>query len=96
VLDHAALQALSLFPDAADDDDNGVAFSLFQLLDRTRTAGGSRLLHTWIRQPLADRDDIGLLAESVMRYCRCMQMRADALTFDCLCVRCGCGVGVGV
>ena len=54
-LDHSAVQALSLFP-RGDETDRSM--SLFGILDRTRSAMGSRLLATFIRQPLMSRDKI--------------------------------------
>lgn len=54
-LDHAALKALSLFPDAQ----GGSAMankhaSLYGLLNRCKTAQGSRMLSQWLKQPLVN------------------------------------------
>ena len=52
-LDHAALRALSLFPEqtgsAASSNRNT---SVFGLLNHCKTAQGTRMLHQWLKQPL--------------------------------------------
>ncbi|WFD47055.1 MSH2 protein [Malassezia furfur] len=52
-LDHAALRALSLFPEqtgsAASTNRNT---SVFGLLNHCKTAQGTRMLHQWLKQPL--------------------------------------------
>lgn len=50
-LDHAALRALSLFPDA---NTGGQNTSVFGLLNRCKTAQGVRMLAQWIKQPLVN------------------------------------------
>lgn len=54
-LDKSAVDALNLFATAHDSDKN---MSLFGLLNKCRTAAGSRLLTQWIKQPLLDQDII--------------------------------------
>ncbi|RKP10741.1 muts-like protein 2-like protein [Thamnocephalis sphaerospora] len=49
-LDTAAVRALNLMPTAQDG--NNTALSVFGLLNRCRTAQGSRLLGEWLMQPL--------------------------------------------
>jgi DNA mismatch repair protein MSH2 len=54
-LDSAAAQALLLFPTATDSDKN---MSLYGLLNKCKTQGGSRLLKQWVKQPLRSVDAI--------------------------------------
>jgi DNA mismatch repair protein MSH2 len=52
-LDSAAADAIMLLPDkTAPSDLNG---SLYGVLNQCRTSMGSRVLETWLRQPLVDR-----------------------------------------
>ncbi|WFD34728.1 MSH2 protein [Malassezia cuniculi] len=48
-LDHAALRALTLFP---DPNTSGQNTSVFSLLNRCKTAQGVRMLGQWLKQPL--------------------------------------------
>jgi DNA mismatch repair protein MSH2 len=47
-LDASAVEALNLFPAASDSDKN---MSLYGLLNKCRTAAGSRLLMQWYTTP---------------------------------------------
>eukprot|EP01027_Heterolobosea_sp_BB2_P019187 GEZU01026954.1.p1 GENE.GEZU01026954.1~~GEZU01026954.1.p1 ORF type:complete len:598 (+),score=158.78 GEZU01026954.1:59-1852(+) len=71
-LDTAALRALNLLPQATDANKN---YSVYGLLNKCKTAIGSRLLMQWIRQPLIDYDQIvrrhdiveGLIGDAITR-----------------------------
>lgn len=54
-IDQPASRALNLFPSPTDTDKS---FSLYGLLNKCRTAMGSRRLLQWIKQPLLNIDDI--------------------------------------
>lgn len=54
-LDNAAMRALNVLPFPGDGGRKG---SLFGLLNRTKSAMGSRLLRRWLSQPLQDIDEI--------------------------------------
>lgn len=54
-LDHAALRALSLFPDA---NTGGQNTSIFGLMNRCKTAQGVRMLSQWLKQPLVNAHSI--------------------------------------
>ena len=50
-IDNRTVTGLNLF-----DDTGLVGCSLFQILNKTRTPGGTRLLQTWIKQPLIQHE----------------------------------------
>lgn len=50
-LDASALRALNLMP---NPQDGAKSMSLFGLLNKCKTAQGSRLLGQWLKQPLLD------------------------------------------
>ena len=52
-LDQRAVHGLNLF-----DEPGHVGSSVFNILNKTRTPGGSRLLQSWIKQPLIHVDAI--------------------------------------
>jgi len=54
-MDDAVEKALNLFPQATDTDRN---MSLYGLLNKCRTAMGSRMLEKWIKQPLTNNEEI--------------------------------------
>lgn len=54
-LDKCAVDALNLFPTPSDHDKNS---SLYGLLNKGRTAMGSRLLSQWLKQPLLNMEQI--------------------------------------
>ncbi|VEU21518.1 DEKNAAC102617 [Brettanomyces naardenensis] len=53
-LDYAAVRALNLFPPPNFSNSMNKTSSLFGLLNNCKTAGGTRLLSQWIKQPLVD------------------------------------------
>ncbi|WFD43594.1 MSH2 protein [Malassezia psittaci] len=54
-LDHAALRALSLLPEQnAGSSSANRNSSVFGLLNRCKTAQGTRMLHQWLKQPLVN------------------------------------------
>jgi DNA mismatch repair protein MSH2 len=55
-LDASALRALNLMP--SPHDGASKTMSLFGLLNKCKTAQGSRLLGQWLKQPLLDIDNI--------------------------------------
>lgn len=63
-LDAAAVKALNLFPSGVSNtniNQQGISnapTSIFALLNQCKTAGGSRLLSQWIKQPLIDIEEI--------------------------------------
>ncbi|KAK9448059.1 muts domain V-domain-containing protein [Limtongia smithiae] len=54
-LDASAVRALNLMPGPRDGAKN---MSLYGLLNKTKTAGGARLLAQWLKQPLMDLAEI--------------------------------------
>lgn len=57
-LDYAAVRALNLFPPPNFNNSMNKTSSLFGLLNNCKTAGGTRLLSQWIKQPLVDVNEI--------------------------------------
>ena len=57
-LDPATVRALDLFPRGRAEEDAGARPSLLELLDRTRTAPGRRLLRRRLTRPLLDLERI--------------------------------------
>lgn len=62
-LDISAVRALNLFPEIGATGNNNTnnenkKTSLFGLLNHCKSAGGSRLLSQWIKQPIVDKDEI--------------------------------------
>ncbi|OLY77814.1 DNA mismatch repair protein msh-2 [Smittium mucronatum] len=57
-LDSSAVKALNLIPGPGDGSNKSM--SLLGLLDRCKTAQGSRLISQWIKQPLLDVESINL------------------------------------
>ena len=74
-LDRVALRNLELTETVRGKARKG---SLLWILDRTRTAMGSRLLRSWIERPLADADQIGQRLDAVEAFLAA-PMTADAL-----------------
>ncbi|OMJ12063.1 DNA mismatch repair protein msh-2 [Smittium culicis] len=58
-LDSSAVKALNLVPSASDGSNKSM--SLLGILDKCKTAQGSRLISQWIKQPLLDIESIGML-----------------------------------
>lgn len=56
-LDSSAVKALNLFPTAGNQS-GGKNTSIFGLLNHCKSAGGVRLLHQWIKQPLVNVTEI--------------------------------------
>lgn len=52
-IDQRTVLGLNLF-----DDNGSVGTSVFNILNRTRTPGGARMLRSWIKQPLIQADQI--------------------------------------
>lgn len=67
-LDSAAVAALNLLPAHAHDKSSS---SIFGVLNRCRTAAGSRLLLHWLRQPLTDCASIEARLDLVECFVRC-------------------------
>ena len=68
-LDRAAVRALNLFPQPQEGNRN---MSLYSLINKCKTPIGSRLLLSWLKQPLVDKaeieashDLVGLLIDQV-------------------------------
>jgi DNA mismatch repair protein MSH2 len=57
-LDGSAVKALNLIPGPKEGNKTT---NLFGLLNKCRTAQGSRLLNQWIKQPLMNLEEIGTL-----------------------------------
>jgi DNA mismatch repair protein MutS len=79
VLDQAARRHLEVL---ASSRDGGRRGSLFEAIDATRTAMGSRLLQRWLGQPLLDIIDINVRLDHVERFCNDAIARSQ--TRDCL------------
>ncbi|BGO94891.1 hypothetical protein NBRC10512_006153 [Rhodotorula toruloides] len=54
-LDASALRALNLMPDPTGIGNSSKTMSVFGLLNRCKTAQGTRLLAMWLKQPLVNR-----------------------------------------
>jgi DNA mismatch repair protein MSH2 len=78
-LDQSAAQAINLFPQASDGDKN---MSLFGLLNRCKTAMGSRLLKRWLKQPLLDIPLIEKRLEIVALFCEEAHVRQGLRTLE--------------
>ena len=74
-LDKVALRNLELTQTARGKGRRG---SLLWILDRTRTAMGSRLMRSWIERPLRDRDEIERRLDAVSQFIQ-NPMAADAM-----------------
>jgi DNA mismatch repair protein MutS len=57
--------------------DGGSAFTLYEVLNDTRTSMGSRLLRSWIHHPLTDRERIAARHEAVERLYRSQKLLAS-------------------
>ncbi|KAK9080353.1 hypothetical protein SSX86_000111 [Deinandra increscens subsp. villosa] len=74
-LDSAAMRALNVMESKTDANKN---FSLFGLMNRTCTAGmGRRLLHTWLKQPLLDVEEINTRLDLVQAFVEDTALRQD-------------------
>ncbi len=62
ILDQSAVRNLEIFKNIKDGTSTG---TLIQLMDRTRTAMGARLLRQWISYPLLHADEIRRRSETV-------------------------------
>ena len=71
-LDSAAMRALNLLPQSTDANKN---MSLYGLLNKCKTAIGSRLLLRWIKQPLLDQSEIEARLDLVETLIEDIQMR---------------------
>ena len=60
-LDASAIKALNLMPDPSGLGGSSKTMSIFGLLNRCKTAQGTRLLAQWLKQPLINLDAIGKL-----------------------------------
>jgi len=72
-LDAAAIEALNIKPQATDTDKN---MSLYGLLNKCRTAMGSRLLKRWLLQPLRDINSIEKRLDMVEAFADSQDIRA--------------------
>ena len=57
-LDSSAIRALHLMPDPNGMSGNNKNSSLFGILNKCRTAQGTRLLSMWLKQPLVNLHEI--------------------------------------
>ena len=71
-LDSAAMRALNLLPQSTDANKN---MSLYGLLNKCKTAVGSRLLLRWIKQPLLDCSEIEARLDLVETFVEDIQTR---------------------
>jgi DNA mismatch repair protein MutS len=67
LLDGATKRNLELSERARDGKSRG---SVLGVLDRTRTAGGARILRRWINQPLLDLEGLGTRLDAVEEFVR--------------------------
>ena len=74
VLDQSALRNLEIFRNIKDGSATG---TLIQLVDRTRTAMGARLLRQWISYPLLDVEEIRRRSETVEAFAEESILRED-------------------
>jgi DNA mismatch repair protein MutS len=73
-LDNFTVRNLELFQSLATQGTHG---TLISVLDRTKTAAGSRLLKQWLRAPLNDRDSINERLDRVEELVGDSQLRDD-------------------
>ena len=73
-IDAAAQRALNILRSRTDATDS---FSLYGLLNRGKTAGGKRLLKTWLKQPLIDPEEISERHDIVECFVTDASLRAD-------------------
>jgi DNA mismatch repair protein MutS len=64
-LDNATIRNLELVRPAAQGDEAGRPATLLSVIDRTRTAMGSRLLREWLLRPLIDGDAVHARLDAV-------------------------------
>lgn len=59
-LDSSTMKALNIFPQSSGlvAAKSSTVTSIFELLNKCKTAAGTRLLSQWLKQPLTDLDDI--------------------------------------
>ena len=74
-LDSSALRALNVLPERSDGPSS---FSLYGLLNKSRTPMGRRLLMRWLKQPLVDVAEIGTRHDVVTEFVSNAEVR-DAL-----------------
>ncbi|CAM9231946.1 unnamed protein product, partial [Pylaiella littoralis] len=76
--DAAASKAMGVFPSPSrfqlaaalgHGDAGGLDFSLFSILNKTRTSMGSRLLRRWLQHPLVDVQEINLRQSMIETIC---------------------------
>ncbi|BGP42822.1 MSH2 protein [Rhodotorula kratochvilovae] len=82
-LDASALRALNLMPDPTGLGGSTKTMSVFGLLNRCKTAQGTRLLAQWLKQPLVNRHVILQRQDLVECLCEKDEFRS-ALTDDFL------------
>lgn len=80
-LDGAAVRALNLMPDSGAMGGASKTMSLFGLLNRCKTSQGTRLLATWLKQPLVNKHEINNRLELVHALVDALDLR-DALQND--------------
>ncbi|MCU0799156.1 MAG: DNA mismatch repair protein MutS [Candidatus Thermoplasmatota archaeon] len=74
VLDSTTLKNLEVVRSARDSSVKG---TLLEVLDRTRTAMGSRLMRSWLQQPLMDIEQIGRRLDAVSALHGDLFLRSD-------------------
>lgn len=78
VLDRSSMINLELFSTIREHDTHG---SLLYVLDRTQTSMGGRLLKTWIKKPLIDKNVIEERLESVEELVKTTAMREQLVSY---------------
>lgn len=77
-LDSSAIRALHLMPDPNGMSGNNKNSSLFGILNKCRTAQGTRLLSMWLKQPLVNLHEIRAYKfPSVATLTMCAELRQD-------------------